>query len=397
VKPSGWDESELSRVAIIEREVAEPVDIPDGVTYVGLEHITSDGSFLDPKPVRRGDVASSKFRFTSRHILYGKLRPYLTKIALPSFDGVCSTDILPILPGPRIDRAFLYHFLRHPVMVAYANARTSGANLPRLSPSELERFVIPLPPLPEQRRIADVLDRAETLRAKRRASVARVKIIRRGVFNTIFGDPATNPRRWDVKPLDELMTDFHYGTSAKSGPQGKPALRIPNVIGGVVDVTELKTVDVDPASFQRLQLVEGDLLFVRTNGNPDFVGRCAVFTKAQVAGSGFDADNFIFASYLIRGRPRLDLVSPVFLREFLLGREGRRRLRSRARTSAGQFNINTKGLGSIPVPVPPLPLQNEFARRVSALERIESTYGISLSHLDSLFSSLQHRAFRGEL
>ena len=73
----------------------------DGTTYVGLEHITSDGAFLNVQTVANGELASVKFRFTEKHILYGKLRPYLSKIALPHFSGVCSTDILPILPGDR--------------------------------------------------------------------------------------------------------------------------------------------------------------------------------------------------------------------------------------------------------------------------------------------------------
>lgn len=101
-------------------------------------------------------------------MLYGKLRPYLSKIARPNFAGVCSTDILPIRPGPSLDRDFLHHYLRLPNMVELANSRAAGANLPRLSPGVLAGFAVPLPPLREQRRIAEVLDRADSLRAQRR-------------------------------------------------------------------------------------------------------------------------------------------------------------------------------------------------------------------------------------
>src|SRR5436305_13069595 len=108
---SRWKTSLLSEVATIERSSVQPGQIKTGTTYVGLEHIESGGAFLDPKPVAAGIIASSKFLFSENHVLYGKLRPYLGKIACPEFGGICSTDIVPILPGPRIDRRYLFHFL----------------------------------------------------------------------------------------------------------------------------------------------------------------------------------------------------------------------------------------------------------------------------------------------
>jgi type I restriction enzyme S subunit len=141
----------------------------------------------------------------------------------------------------------------------------------------------------------------------------------------------------------------------------------------------------------------GDILFVRTNGNPDFVGRCAVFDYQLVANTGFPEDEFIFASYLIRARLALELIVPIFLREFLLGTSGRRELRSRCKTSAGQFNINIEGLGAISIPIPPIFLQKEFSHHVEAVEKLKTAHRASLSELDTLFAALQHRAFRGEL
>lgn len=83
----------LGDLAAIERNTIAPSAIQSGTTYVGLENIESDGGFKGVKPVDSGDLASSKFRFTNEHILFGKLRPYLRKIAAPNFSGICSTDI----------------------------------------------------------------------------------------------------------------------------------------------------------------------------------------------------------------------------------------------------------------------------------------------------------------
>jgi type I restriction enzyme S subunit len=272
-----------------------------------------------------------------------------------------------------------------------------GGSLLRARPAFVEKIKIPLPPLEKQKRIADILDRAEALRAKRRAALAQLDELTQSIFYEMFGDPVTNSKEWKTKPLRELVNEFRYGTSNKSQMEGRVTLRIPNIIGGIIDYSDLKLVPVDTTEFERLKLIDGDVLFVRTNGNPDFVGRCAVFDSNSAERAGYDGDEFIFASYLIRARPRIDQVIPIFLREFMLGTEGRRELRSRCKTSAGQFNINTENLGAIAIPIPPFPLQQEFAHRVEDVEKLKATYKTSLAELDELFASLQYRAFRGEL
>ncbi|MDY6811781.1 MAG: restriction endonuclease subunit S, partial [Actinomycetota bacterium] len=182
-----WPTSLLREVARVERRAVAPEEIREGPIYVGLDNMQTGGGFVNANPVASGQLASTKFLFSEEHVLYGKLRPYLAKIDAPDFGGVCSTDILPIRPGPELDRRYLLHFLRHPAQVAIASSRSSGANLPRLSPSELEKFEIPLPPLPEQRRIAAILDHADALRAKRRESIARIDDLSRSIFMDLFG------------------------------------------------------------------------------------------------------------------------------------------------------------------------------------------------------------------
>jgi type I restriction enzyme S subunit len=194
----------LSDVAVIEREIVDSAAIETGTLYVGLENIESGGRFVGVRPVDAGELASSKFAFTPQHLLYGKLRPYLAKIARPDFKGICSTDILPVLPGPDLDRSYLAWLLLTPEMVALANSRATGANLPRLSPTSLAELRIPLPPLPEQRRIAEILDKADALRAKRRAALAQLDTLTQSIFLDMFGDPSTNSKEWLVAPLSEL-------------------------------------------------------------------------------------------------------------------------------------------------------------------------------------------------
>jgi type I restriction enzyme S subunit len=266
-----------------------------------------------------------------------------------------------------------------------------------LTGQDLARYRFPLPPLVEQRRIAAILDKADALRAKRRIALAQLHALTQSIFLDMFGDPVTNPKRWPTRSLAEIGVEFRYGTSNKAATAGRPTLRIPNVVGGGIDVSDLKLVPVSSSEFDRLRLRDGDLLFVRTNGNPDFVGRCAVFDAGALRTVGLDGEAFIFASYLIRGRLLAQQMSPIFLREYLLSSEGRRQMRARCKTSAGQYNINVEGLSAIEVVVPPVELQGRFVERLASVEVLRKTQRSALGKLDALLGSLQHRAFGSEL
>ena len=200
-----WKTVKLADVAEIERSVVAPSQIASGTTYVGLEHIDGGGSFVNVGTVQAGELASAKFHFDSAHILYGKLRPYLKKVARPSFQGVCSTDILPIRPGRDLDRGFLYYYLRQPRLIELATVRCSGANLPRLGANTLAEFRVALPPLPEQRRIAAILDKADTIRRKRQEAIRLTEEFLRSAFLEMFGDPVTNSTRWPLRPFESFL------------------------------------------------------------------------------------------------------------------------------------------------------------------------------------------------
>ncbi len=190
----------LSEVVAIERTGVDPASLAPDVRYLGLEHIERGGRIIGHDTVGAAALASTKFQFTPEHVLFGKLRPNLGKVARPDFEGVSSTDILPIKPGLRLDRDYLVHFLRQPSMVEYAATRASGANLPRLSPTVLGTFEIPLPPIEEQRRIAAILDQADAIRTKRRQVLVRLEDLIRSAFHTTCETGEVFP----VKPLASL-------------------------------------------------------------------------------------------------------------------------------------------------------------------------------------------------
>jgi len=315
------------------------------------------------------------------------------RLATLGVEATTNQAVCHIVPdATAADTRYLYRAIESQVPSIIAMG--VGGAQPNISQALVKDLKIPLPPLPEQRRIAAILDQADALRAKRREALAQLDSLTQSIFIEMFGASLSSRKR---TAMGELVEEFRYGTSEKSGGNGYPALRIPNVANGHLDLRELKTVAVEPAEFNRLRLKAGDLLFVRTNGNADNVGRCAVFEPSLVAGSGFDPAKFIYASYLIRARLKRESVSPVVLQQYLHVGEGRHALRAVCKTSAGQYNINTEGLGSIPIPNFPLPLQHSFATRVKAVESLKATHSAALAEGDALFASLQHRAFTGQL
>ena len=192
-----WPTGALASVAVLDRQSIHPSEVDADTPYLGLEHLDRDGGIDCVETVESAGLKSNKFCFSDGHVLFGKLRPYLRKTVRPEFSGVCSTDIIPILPKDGLSRDYLFYFLRTPATVELATSRCSGANLPRLSPKQLAALQIPLPPLDQQKRIARILDAADALRAKRREALAQLDTLLQSTFLDMFGDPVTNPMGWD--------------------------------------------------------------------------------------------------------------------------------------------------------------------------------------------------------
>jgi len=231
----------LGDVARIDRTVASDEEC-GALPYVGLEHIEKDvGYFVNGYERRPETLLATKFKFTPKHVLYGKLRPYLNKVALPSFDGGCTTEILPILPDEtKLDRVYLWAYLLSPEFVAWASANVSGANLPRLDPKLLTEYGIPLPPLPDQQRIAARLDKADRLRRLRRYALELGETYLQSVFLEMFGDPVRNKKGWPIIPLEDviLSTKNGFGKRADFSDSGTIVLRIREVGAGYIDYSE---------------------------------------------------------------------------------------------------------------------------------------------------------------
>ena len=285
-----------------------------------------------------------------------------------------------------LDGAFLFHFL--PSALKKIEDATPFVTVKHLSVGDIREIRMPLPPFAEQRRIAAILDKADDLRAKRRAALVQLDGLAQSVFVEMFGDPAENPRRWPIASIGTLLESATYGTSEKAGETGElPILRMGNITAsGDLDLSDLKYIDLDGRERDRYTVRVGDVLFNRTN-SPDLVGKSAVIRKTVP---------LAYAGYLIRLRVSAEAEAE-YLGAFLNSAYAKRVLRGMCKTIIGMANINATEVQRIPVAVPPLLTQRTFAARVKAIELERERQHEALHVQDALFASLQNRAFRGEL
>ena len=153
----GWEKVAMSKICDLKKKTIKPENISTNTKYIPLDAIEKEtGKIIGYEIVECGDIKSNKFYFTNEHILYGKLRPYLNKVSLPNFEGICSTDIIPLKPIPnKTNRFFIVQIMRGNGFVSFASERSSGANLPRISPDEIQKHKIINPPIHLQTQFAE--------------------------------------------------------------------------------------------------------------------------------------------------------------------------------------------------------------------------------------------------
>ncbi|AGW91767.1 hypothetical protein N234_17175 [Ralstonia pickettii DTP0602] len=275
---------------------------------------------------------------------------------------------------------------------------TPYVTVKHLSAKSIRGIDFTFPARDEQRRIVArikaCMERVEEIERLRRETFQEATAVLPSVLNEVFASQANIA---PVMTIGEISTETRYGTSQKCHTEatGTPILRIPNVAQGAVNFDDLKYCNLTKADEDRVRLSSGDLLFVRTNGSRDLVGRCAVFN-----GEGL-GHSFGFASYLIRVRVDTTKVLPRYLAYFLNSTNGRAEIDSRRRTSAGQFNINSENLRSIPFPVPAIA---EQARLLEQMEQREAQAAQLVAELSAVMSesgamreAILRKAFAGEL
>jgi type I restriction enzyme S subunit len=185
-----WEKTSLSKCIVERSEGSKPPH--KKIKYIGLEHFESGNHHL----VSYGD--SEKFGsncsvFEKGDILYSKLRPYLDKVALANFDGVCTTEVIVLNANEKTTNKFLINLLHSKKFVEWTTHRSYGTKMPRTSIDLIGKYNFLLPPLPEQLQIAAILTRCNETITAARANVRAAKALKMKLINEMISPKSTNP------------------------------------------------------------------------------------------------------------------------------------------------------------------------------------------------------------
>ena len=294
------------------------------------------------------------------------------------------------VPDPeKLDAKFLYYWLRK--NRTFFNSLGNGATFKEVSKAIVSRIEIPLPPIAQQKRIAAILDRAEELRSLRRQALGALDAIAQSIFLEMFGDPATNPKGWEVKSMDECAEKIQigpFGTQLHEEDyidDGIPSINPTHIQGGKIFPNKSFSVSIEKyKQLSQYHLETHDVIL----GRRGEMGRCAIVSEIE--------NGWLCGTGSLFMRPKHSLLKSGYLFSFLSSKSIKQYL-ERASQGVTMANLNKTIVSQIPVLVPSIELQQEFVQRVEAIEQLKATHRESLAQLDALFASLQHRAFRGEL
>jgi len=370
-------------------------DDPDGVNWIMIsdatdssKHITSTKKRITKEGVKKSRMVHPGDFLLTNSMSFG--RPYIMKITGCIHDGwlVLSSR------KETVDSDYFYHLLGSDVVYSEFARLASGATVKNLNIDLVKGVHVPLPPVLEQRRIAEVLDRAEALRAKRRAAFAQLDSLTQSLFLDLFGDPVS--KGWAMADIAGVAKPV--AGSIRTGPFGSQLLHseftdcgiavlgIDNAVANEFRWSERRFIsEAKYRQLKRYTVRPGDVL-ITIMGT---CGRCAVVPD--------DIPAAINTKHLccITLDPAKCL--PLFLHAYFLQHPIAQKYLTQTAKGAIMSGLNMGLIKGMPVPLAPLPLQREFARRVLAVEKLKMAQHASLAELDALFASLQHRAFRGEL
>ncbi len=373
------------------------------------EFFTGEIPWVSPKDMKTWEITTSIDRITQEAVENSSaklidpeavllvIRSGVLKHSLPvginRVPVTVNQDLKALRCGERILPDYLARYLQANATNILTKVRgTTADNIPTES---LRQLPIPLPPLSEQKRIAEILDRAEALRAKRRAALALLDELTQSIFLEMFGDPVSNPKGWERVRFRTILDRIDSGWSPKC--LDRPVqdnewgvLKLGAVTWCKYNPFENKALPpgIDPRP--ELETQRGDLLFTRKN-TFELVAACSLV--------GETPPKLMIPDLVFRFRFKEEAqVNSVFLQRLLTHPNKRKEIQRLAGGSSGSMpNISKSRLQTAMIELPPIKLQNEYAKRVESIEKLKRPIEKSLAELDELFASLQSRAFKGDL
>jgi len=388
--PVHWKLVQFGDVCSLRKETVQPSE-NQHTNYIGLEHIDSGTPYLN-RWGTASEVTSSKSKFYTGDVLYGKLRPYLDKAIFAEFDGICSTDILVFVSSIQLISTFLSYFVHTRQFLDYAIQSTHGVNHPRTSWSSLAKYQFSLPPLPQQQAIAHVLQTVQEAIQTRRDELDLELECKAALMEYLFThgargettkqtDVGKMPASWQFVRLGDVC-NIRYGLGQPPAldSNGVPMIRATDIKGGRIVSSTVIRVKRDAIPEKRNPFLKrGDIIVVRSGA---YTGDVAIYDgRWELAIAGYD----------LVVSPTNDEIDMAFMAQYLLGNSAQNYFRSQRDRSA-QPHLNADQLSHTVVPLPLLPEQQLISQALNACDAKISTMEQEVTLLEELF-----RAFLDEL
>ncbi len=342
-----------------------------------------DGAHISDTPrklTRAGLDSCAATILPAGSVLFSSRAP-IGHVAVNTVPMATNQGFKSFVPKPeRLSAKFLYWWLR--TNRSYLESLGNGATFKEVSKAVVSRIQIPLPSLSDQRRIAEVLDRAEALRAKRRAALAQLDSLTQSIFLDLFGNPAMKRTKWKESAVGDVTDCIVPGRDKPKSFSGK----IP-----WITTDDLRHLELTHDSPKGLGLNSAEIGKVRARIIPK--GSVIISCVGDLGIISIAGKDIVINQQLHSFQCHENL-NNVFLMHCLAFQ--RAFMYAKASSTTLPY-MNKSVCNSIPIFVPPIGLQREFARRVQAVEKLKAAQRASLAELNALFASLQHRAFRGEL
>lgn len=306
-------------------------------------------------------------------IVFGDHTKAIKYIDFPFAMGADGVKVLSV--SKDLDAKYFYHYLCQAKIVDAGYSRHFKF---------LKDLKIPLPPLPEQRRISTILDKAEALRSKRREAIAKLDQLLRSVFLDMFG----GDKGWGIQTIGDLahvQGGLQLSNARSKIETLRPYLRVANVYRNKLELSEIKYMGVTESEFSRTQLRKNDLLIVEGHGNPDEIGRSAVWDDSIV--------ECTHQNHLIRCRIVDEKILPEYLNFYLNSELGRFQLKRSSNTTSGLNTISVSKVREVRVTIPPMDLQKKWQVVQKNIKQMCEVQEEQLSASENLISSLQAQYF----
>lgn len=406
--PSGWITTTIGQINVYSGSTVDPLKAPDQVFELYS---------VPAYPTRKAEIVSghkigsSKQLLEPDDVLLCKINPRINRVWKTSprniWPQIGSSEWI-VIRQPLINPDFLRYQLSEDSFRELLCAEVSGVggSLTRAQPKKVASYRIILPSLAEQNRITqivnDSLAKVETIKARIETISRLLKRFRQSVLETAFTDlrsknneKSDSAHNLNCVPFSSVIDDLRYGTAQKCEYNGGTTgvLRIPNIGDDGIDISDLKSSSFSDNELNKLALLEGDILLIRSNGSIELVGKSAVVSQKE--------EGLLFAGYLIRIRLDRKRAHPAYVNYWLKSPSTRQSIELISRSTNGVNNINSSEIKSLEFPIATLDKQIETADKIEKLftfaDQLDSNISMARARVSQLTQSILAKAMNGEL